>query len=124
MKVDTEQPSESMSSHGAYPPMTDVPQLGVTNIDKFMERGARSNISNIEVSPENCFKIEPCGANRCLTCEILKTDHTYTSNVTNRKYYVINPSNVTLTCKSENVVKILSLAVAAIFSMWVSPLLH
>ena len=45
---------------------------------------------------------------RCKTCPYLITSSTYESNVTNRSYNVINDSDENLSCKSQNVIYLLS----------------
>ena len=54
------------------------------------------------------FIIKKCGANKCKTCKYFKTNKTYFSNHSNREYKVINHTGEKLTCKSQNVVYMLT----------------
>ena len=109
MKAGTEQTSVPMSSPRAYPPRRSR-NLRQDNaaVDMNTEQGTRSIISADGVDSTNRYMIKPCGARSCLTCEILVTDKYYTANVTNRKYEVINHSEDDLTCKSSNLIYLLT----------------
>ena len=109
MKAGTEHPSGSVSSLRAYPPKRSI-QSRQDNaaVGTNTEPGARSiGQANGIDSIEN-YTIEPCGAKRCLTCSTLITSRSYSSNVTNRTYSVINHSNEKLTCKSSNLIYLLT----------------
>ena len=109
MKVGTEQSSEPMSSSRALHPMeSSNPRQDNAAVDMNTELGTRSSISADGDESTNRYEIKPCGARACLTCDILVTDRYYTSNVTNCKYEVINHSNDDITCKSSNVIYLLS----------------
>ena len=98
-----------MSSSRANPPGQSS-RLRQDNaaVDMNNEPGTRSTVSADGVNSTKRYKIKPCGARFCLTCEILVTEKHYTANVTNRKYEVINYSNEDLTCKSSNLIYLLS----------------
>ena len=109
MKAETEHSSGTVSSPRANPPRRSI-QSRQDNAAVRMntEQGARSirQADGIE-SIEN-YTIKPCGASRCLTCTCLTTTRNYTSNVTNRTYTVMNHSNENLTCKSSNLIYLLT----------------
>ena len=54
------------------------------------------------------FSIEKCGAGRCKTCEYFITSDTFYSNHSKKKYKVINHTGENLSCKSQNVVYLLT----------------
>ena len=54
------------------------------------------------------FCISKCSDKRCKTCPNLNTSKTIQSNVTHKKYEVINPINEGLTCHSRNIVYLLA----------------
>ena len=56
----------------------------------------------------NTCLAKTCRSKRCLTCPDLLIKSSFISNVTNRKYEVINPAGETLSCNSQNVIYLLS----------------
>ena len=49
-----------------------------------------------------------CRSKRCLTCPKLIQSKYFKSNITNRKYEIINHTNEIITCKTKNIVYLLS----------------
>ena len=54
-----------------------------------------------------CLAIK-CRSKRCLTCIDLQLSSNLISNITNRKYQVVNPTGETLSCNSQNIIYLLS----------------
>ena len=103
------QPPDLVSSPGAnHPRRSCGTQQGNAGTIRNLEVGTPST----DMVYENCitdqYLVSPCGASRCKTCPYLITSCTYESNVTNRSYNVINHSDENLSCKSQNVIYLLS----------------
>ena len=105
----SEQPSGLVSSSRANPPRrSNISRQGDAVVTRNAEVGTPSSeMANREVSTEN-FMVAPCNAPLCKTCAVFVTAKEYRSNVTSKKYPVINHSGENLSCKSENLIYLLS----------------
>ena len=105
MQVGTEQSSVTMSSPRISRPRTRSRfPLGVTRVDYNTELGTRLDNLTKENFLGNNYSITPCGISNCRVCINLVTNKTFTSNVTNKTYDIINRTGEDLNCKSQNVI--------------------
>ena len=58
--------------------------------------------------PVASYTLAKCNKARCKTCPNFSTLKTFSSNVTHKSYSIKNPSGVNLSCKSQNVIYLLS----------------
>ena len=69
--------------------------------------GSTSFIVALGQASEN-YSISKCRDKRCLTCKNLSLSKTVKSNVTKRRYEVINHTSENLTCHSQNIIYLLT----------------
>ena len=109
LQARAEQTSELVSSLRAYPPRrSGGSRQGNAVVNSFTEVGTPSSEMANGVHLTDTYNVAPCGATLCKTCDILVTHKTYTSNVTNKIFAVKNHSGENLSCKSQNLIYLLS----------------
>ena len=76
------------------------------------EEGANGNPEmqyDLDISNNNVnFSINKCGAGKCKTCEYFVASNTYFSNHSKREHKIINHTGEDLSCKSQNIVYLLT----------------
>ena len=106
------QPPDLETSPGACPPRRFLRS-------RQGNAGVIMNIYNDAASPHsvimahgngvaNRLKAQACRSPRCKTCSIIQWSSEFKSNVTNKKYTVINNTNEMLNCHSQNIIYLIT----------------
>ena len=103
------QPADLVTSPRAHPPRRSLrSRQGEAGVIVEQGEGSPSVIvaCGNDVTVKNGIAL--CKSKRCLTCPKLIQSKYFTSNITNRRYEIINPTHEIITCKSQNLVYLLT----------------
>jgi len=103
----TEQVASPRDGQGMVPRRVLRSRQGNAGVIMNIGEGSTSFIVALGDASEN-FSITKCRDKRCKTCPKLKINKTFESNVTKRRYEVINHTGENLTCHSQNIAYLLT----------------
>ena len=99
------QPADLVTSPRASPPRRMLrSRQGNAGVITNIDGGSTSFIVALGQASDTSYSISICKDKRCMTCKTFILSKTIISNVTHRKYEVINHVNENLTCHSQNIV--------------------
>ena len=102
------QPTEQVTSPRASPPRRVLrSRQGNAGVIRNLGAGSTSFIVALGQAFEN-FSISKCRDKRCSTCPTFNLSKSFESNVTKRRYEVINHTKENLTCHSQNIIYMLT----------------
>ena len=102
------QPTEQVTSPRASPPRRVLrSRQGHAGVIRNLGEGSTSFIVALGQAFDN-FSISKCRDSRCSTCPTFSLSKNFESNVTKRRYEVINHTKENLTCHSQNIIYMLT----------------
>ena len=102
------QPTEQVTSPRASPPRRVLrSRQGHAGVIRNLGEGSTSFIVALGQAFDN-FSISKCRDSRCSTCPTFNLSKNFESNVTKRRYEVINHTKENLTCHSQNIIYMLT----------------